>query len=193
MKCFLKHLWHLCLYCFTLVFLIWLIGFAAFCAYTFSLQSEKPAHNSAIIVLTGGNHRIGTALDIFKKNQAKYMLISGVNRQVTKDTLLRGLSENDKEKITLGYEAENTVGNAIEIFSWLQGKNITSILLVTSFYHMPRSIFEISRYNPALKIEPWPVFPTEFEQPLDWVKTRYAWQLFLEYHKFIFVHLRLFF
>lgn len=102
MKRFFKQLFSLCLYCITLAFLLWLIGFAVFCAYTFSLQADKSVRKEAIVVLTGGNHRIGTALDIFKKTGAKYMLISGVNRQVKKEALLKGLSESDKEKITLG-------------------------------------------------------------------------------------------
>lgn len=189
----MKHLWHLFLYCFALAFSSWLIGFAIFCIYTFSLQSKNNTSQEAVVVLTGGNKRIETALNIFKNQKATYMLISGVNRQVTKEKLLKDVPEEIKQKITLGYEAENTVGNALEINRWIQGKNISSILLVTSFYHMPRSIFEIGQKNPQLNIAPWPVFPAQFDNSVDWVKTRYAWQLFLEYHKFIFVHIKHFF
>ena len=185
-----KHLSHLILYCLALAFSVWLIGFAIFCVYAFSLQSESNKPKDAVVVLTGGSNRIGTAIDVFKKHHAKYMLISGVNKKVTKEKLLNGLSETEQEKITLGYEAENTVGNAQEINNWIQDKDVSSILLITSFYHMPRSIFEIGRKNPALKIAPWPVFPTEFDQSVEWIKTRYAWQLLLEYHKFIFVQFK---
>ena len=98
------------------------------------------------------------------------------------------LSEETKAKITLGYTAENTRGNAQEINDWIQGKNIHSIILVTSFYHMPRSVFEMLQANSRLKIIPWPVFPQSFNQSVDWVKTRYAWLLFIEYHKFLYIH-----
>ncbi len=185
-----KHLSHLILYCLALAFSAWLIGLAMFCVYAFSLQSESNKPKDAVVVLTGGSNRIGTALNVFKKHHAKYMLISGVNKKVTKEKLLSGLSEAEQEKITLGYEAEDTVGNAQEINNWIQDKDVSSILLITSFYHMPRSIFEIGRKNPDLKIAPWPVFPMEFDQSVEWIKTRYAWQLLLEYHKFIFVQFK---
>ena len=55
---------------------------------------------------------------------------------------------------------------------------------------MPRSVFEINRKNKTLKIAPMPVFPTEFNNSVNWIKTRYAWLLFIEYHKFVFVNLK---
>lgn len=188
-----KHLSYLILYCLALTFSVWLIGLAIFCVYALSLQSENNKPQDAVVVLTGGNNRIGTALSIFQKHHAKYMLISGVNKKVKKEKLLRDLPPEQQDRITLGYDAEDTVGNAREISNWIERKDISSILLITSFYHMPRSIFEIGQKNPALKIAPWPVFPTEFDQSVEWIKTRYAWQLLLEYHKFIFVQFKHFF
>ena len=114
----------------------------------------------------------------------------GRNRTKNKDDLFEETDPETFDKITLGYDALDTKGNAKEINNWVQGKNIQSILLVTSFYHMPRSIFEINKINKNLKISPWPVFPKSFNQSVDWIKTRYAWLLFIEYHKFIFVYLK---
>ena len=186
----MKHLVHFILYCFSVALSLWLIGFTVFCVYAISLRSESPAVQDAIVVLTGGSQRIDTALDLLKKYKADYMLISGVNKQVTEDVLLKKVPLKQRIKITLGYEAENTVGNAREINQWLGDKKIQSILLVTSFYHMPRSILEISRFNPNLKIAPWPVFPKEFDNSVEWIKTRYAWLLFIEYHKFVYVYFK---
>lgn len=186
----MKHLIHFCLYCFSVALSLWLIGFTVFCVYAFSLRSESPAVQDAIVVLTGGSQRIDTALTLLKKYKANYMLISGVNRQVTEDILLKRVPLKYRVKITLGYEAENTVGNAKEINQWINNKQIQSILLITSFYHMPRSILEISRFNPDLKIAPWPVFPKEFNNSVEWIKTRYAWLLFIEYHKFVYVYFK---
>ena len=55
---------------------------------------------------------------------------------------------------------------------------------------MPRSMFEILKHTPHLTIVPYPVFPKSFNNSVEWIKTRYAWLLFIEYHKFIVVHLK---
>ncbi len=185
----MKHFWHLGLYCSIIIFSIWLIGFAVFCVYALSLQSDSLEKRDAVVVLTGGSNRIDTGLKLMKQQHADYLLISGVNKKVRAKKLLKNVSVKDRQKITLGYAAENTVGNAKEINQWVNDKKIKSILLVTSFYHMPRSVFEINRLNPQLKIAPRPVFPKSFGDSVDWIKTRYAWLLFIEYHKFIFVHI----
>ncbi len=185
----MKHFWHLGIYCTLIVSTIWLIGFVMFSVYALSLQSDSLEKRDAVVVLTGGSKRIETGLKLMKQQDADYLLISGVNRKVSRKKLLKKVPQSEHNKITLGYSAENTVGNAKEINRWVTDKKIESILLVTSFYHMPRSIFEINKLNPTLKIAPRPVFPKAFGDSVDWIKTRYAWLLFIEYHKFIFVHL----
>ncbi len=184
----MKHFWHLALYCTLIVSTIWLIGFAVFCGYALSLQSDSLEKRDAVVVLTGGSNRIETGLRLMKQQDADYLLISGVNKKVSSNKLLKKVPQEERKKITLGYNAENTIGNAKEINRWVQYKKINSVLLVTSFYHMPRSIFEINKINPQLKIAPRPVFPKAFGNSVDWIKTRYAWLLFIEYNKFIFVH-----
>ena len=88
----------------------------------------------------------------------------------------------------MGHWAKTTRMNAIETAQWIQKNKISSIILVTSFYHMPRSLLEIKEAIPDLKIIPFAVFPQSFGESTDWLHTRYAWQLFLEYHKFLVVY-----
>ena len=90
-----------------------------------------------------------------------------------------------QEKIELGYWAKTTHMNAIETTEWVRKNNITSAILVTSFYHMPRSLLEMKRTESNLKIIPYSIFPKEFNESTSWLHTKYAWHLFLEYHKFI--------
>ncbi len=186
----MKHVSNFILYCAAIILTTWLIGFVIFCVYAVSLQSDLSERHEAVVVLTGGSQRIETGIRLMNQQNADYLLISGVNKKVTRDELLKNVPVRQRQKIALGYEAENTVGNAQEVVEWIKNKKIDSILLVTSFYHMPRSIFEIARFNPTLKIAPQPVFPKSFGDSVDWIKTRYAWLLFLEYHKFIYVHLK---
>ena len=86
--------------------------------------------------------------------------------------------------------AQDTRGNAKETAAWIQKNQVKSIILITSFYHMPRSIFEVLKETPDLRIIPQPVFPKSFNNSVDWIRTRYAWLLFIEYHKFLATHLQ---
>ncbi|MGN1063395.1 MAG: YdcF family protein [Alphaproteobacteria bacterium] len=181
---------HFCMYAVLLSLLVWLLGFCIFTLYAISFKLTPDTPTQAIVVLTGGTDRIETAVELLKKRTADYLLISGVNKKVSGPDLLRTVPTDLTEKITLGYWAENTRENALETTVWIKDKNITSILLVTSFYHMPRSIFELKKSAPFLKIIPYPVFPKSFGESVDWIKTRYAWLLFLEYHKFLAVHFK---
>ena len=163
----------------------WIIGFGAFCLYAISFKFQPAEKTDAIVVLTGGGERVPKALSLLSERYAQHLFISGVNRTVKLSDLTKGLPPELIGQITLGYQAKDTRGNAKETGDFIQKKNIKRILLITSFYHMPRSIFEILKVSPHLQIVPFPIFPKSFNNSVEWIKTRYAWLLFVEYHKFI--------
>ena len=169
---------------------IWLIGFAGFCLYALSFKFQEAERSDAIVVLTGGGERIPTALQLLKDNYADYLLISGVHPSVKISDLTKGLPADISNRITLDYVAQDTKGNARETARWIQKNKAKNVLLITSFYHMPRSIFEVLKESPDLHIIPQPVFPKSFDNSVDWIRTRYAWLLFIEYHKFLATHLQ---
>ncbi len=184
----MKKLWHLSEYCALAFLLMWIIGFIVFCLYALSFKYSEALSTNAIVVLTGGMDRIKTGIDLMPDHPNAKLLISGVNKEVKPENILRQIPPELQLKTTLGYQATDTQGNALEVNDFITKNNIKSILLVTSFYHMPRSIFEITMQNETVDIYPYPVFPQSFNNSVDWLKTRYAWLLFIEYHKFIFVH-----
>ena len=181
---------HLSFYIFLLFLTCWIIGFVFFALYTFCLKYTAPQTAQAIVVLTGSSDRINVAFELLKQNKAENLFISGVNSKVSVGALFQKIDENIVNRIHLGYKADNTYENALETNMWLQQNNISSILLVTSFYHMPRSIFEIKEKNPHVHIFPYPVFPRHLNA--SWFHTRSAWLLFVEYNKFIVVCTRSF-
>ena len=181
---------HLCLYTILLTLLVWVIGFVGFSLYALSFKFAPQTTTEGIVTLTGGTDRIATGIRLLEEKNNAQLLISGVNKQVPPAEILRMVPSHLTDKITLGYLAETTAENALETANWIRQKNIQSILLVTSFYHMPRSMFEILKHTPHLTIVPYPVFPKSFNNSVEWIKTRYAWLLFIEYHKFIVVHLK---
>lgn len=180
----------LCLYTLLLACLAWALGFIGFTLYALSFKFSPKTPTEAIVVLTGGADRIDTAVQLLEETNALHLLISGVNKQVFPNEILDRVPSHLTNKVTLGYLAETTAENALETTLWIKQKNINTILLVTSFYHMPRSVCEILKITPQLTIIPYPVFPKSFNNSVDWIKTRYAWLLFVEYHKFIIVHLK---
>lgn len=177
-------------YTLILMLSLWVIGFCVFGLYALGLKYTPTEKTDAIVVLTGGEDRIATALTLLAENQADRLLISGVNRNVSPTELLHAHPGADLNRITLGYTAQNTRENAQETADWIGQQHIGSVLLVTSFYHMPRSIAEILSQTPNTRIIPYPVFPRSFETSIDWIRTRHAWLLFVEYNKFIIVQLK---
>ncbi|MGN0919489.1 MAG: YdcF family protein [Alphaproteobacteria bacterium] len=163
---------------------IWAIGFVVFAGISIGMKYRPLESAEAIVALTGGNDRIKEAIRLLQEKKAPRLFISGVNENVTGYHLLKETPPKWQDKIELGYQAKTTRMNAVETAGWIQKNNISSIILVTSFYHMPRSLLEIKEAVPGLKITPYAVFPHRFDQDTKWIHTRYAWQLFLEYHKF---------
>jgi len=114
-----------------------------------------------IVALTGGGSRLDVAVALFEKGVGERLLISGVNPQATR-TALKKLAHGKTRFdccADLGYAAENTFGNAREAAAWARFHHYKRILLVTSRYHMPRSIREFHDCLPDATIIPYPVDP----------------------------------
>jgi uncharacterized SAM-binding protein YcdF (DUF218 family) len=120
---------------------------------------DERAHG--IVVLTGGELRIQAGLKLLAEGRGKRLLISGVNRANSRAVVLKRLGTPDNELLTccidIGYSAADTIGNAEETFEWVMNHRYTSLLVVTSNYHMPRSLVELSRVLPNVQFVPYPV------------------------------------
>lgn len=110
-----------------------------------------------IVVLTGGKNRIKSALDSVKKFHAKNVLISGVYKGTKLEDILGDTENMGDVSVVLGYKAMNTEGNAKEIREVAEDLGMKEIILVTSDYHMFRSLHEVRKYNKNLKIYPMKV------------------------------------
>lgn len=161
----------------------WLTGFVAFGRYVQSMPKDSSAKTDAIVVLTGGSQRIATAAELFNKDCAKKMFISGVGggAELQAMTGTDIIPEAKKNFIILGREASNTKENAVETAEWIKKEGFKSLLLVTAAYHMPRSIFEIKKALPDVTVIPYPVYPESIQNDH---KIAFKW-LFIEYNKFI--------
>lgn len=177
-----------------MLFIAWILGWFWYAASIAMIKPVETIKNTdAIIVVTGGNGRINAGLDLLDDGKAPQLFISGVNIAAQKsdiyDSWVRPQSKrklgNKPCCVYLGYEALDTNQNAIEVRDWIDKNNIKTIRLVTSTYHMPRTLHLMKVNLPNIKIMPYPVFTDDFE---PW-KGRF-WSLsFSEYNKFIFSYI----
>jgi uncharacterized SAM-binding protein YcdF (DUF218 family) len=171
----------------------WLGGLAAFVASSLAIRADPATEADAIVVLTGGKMRLETGLTLLAAGRAKKLLISGVNQRIERDVLLRALgklAEREACCIALGHRADDTVGNARETAGWMRDEGYRSLLLVTSWYHMRRSLLEFRRAMPQLTIIAHPVFAAHPDPEGWWGRHGAAWLVIGEYHKYLAAWLR---
>lgn len=174
-----------------IILMVWFIGlvwFVGFKPESGQLDSQQTV--DAIIVLTGGVGRIEAGIEALDKGLSKRMLISGVNADLAAKTIFTayGVSPNNCEDndfdatnrqikcISLGREALDTRGNAIEVKQWAEENNFNSLMLITSDYHMKRALLELTSHAPELEINPFAV-GTELKWPsiaLEYTKYLYS-------------------
>lgn len=166
-----------------------LLGYAGF---ALSLPREEfavPAPAEGVVALTGGSDRVLDAATLLASGQARRMLITGVNR-ATRSAVIAKILPVSRQLfdccVDLGYQALDTAGNARETREWARQHNITrSLIVVTSNYHMPRALVEISAAMPDVELYPFPVV-SEHIDVSDWVSNlRVARFIGKEYVKYL--------
>ncbi|MDR3187038.1 MAG: YdcF family protein [Holosporaceae bacterium] len=167
-------------FCLT-AFILWSIGCVVFIWNAASYTDEHDLRSPNIVVLTGGRNRIAHALRSVGSNRQSNIFISGVYEKTSFRDIF-GDARVDGARIILGKEAKNTEENAAEIISWVKSNGIDEILLVTSDYHMYRSIMELKHVACELKIYPCAVKSKfDFNFLLNCIK---------EFHKVAYVLLK---
>jgi uncharacterized SAM-binding protein YcdF (DUF218 family) len=140
------------------VVVAYVAGFAAFASHLpHPPRTLGPV--DGIVALTGGGMRLDMAVALFEKGVGERLLISGVNTQASKRDLKRLVHGKRRFDCCadLGYAAENTFGNAKEAAAWTRFHHYRRIVLVTSRYHMPRSLMEFHDVMPDVTVIAYPV------------------------------------
>jgi uncharacterized SAM-binding protein YcdF (DUF218 family) len=182
------------------VAMAWLLGLVLFSQSIPTRPTDDTEATDAIIVLTGGSDRLKEGFGLLAHGEAKQLLISGVHEKSDIPALLHtaGLTSEIWPStatidccITIGYEANDTRGNALETAQWMTRQNLHSLRLVTADYHMPRSLLEFHAAMPEVKIVANPVFPetVKREQWYLWPGTTSL--IVREYHKYLAAMLRI--
>jgi uncharacterized SAM-binding protein YcdF (DUF218 family) len=171
--------------CLALGAFLWAAGLVWF-VRTMPHSQDWVSQADAVVVLTGGDHRIDTGIDLLSKGLGKRLFISGVHQDVKIDAFIR-LKKLPKEwvnLIELGYQSTNTLENAKETAEWVKSRNFSSIRLVTSNYHLRRSYLEFKTYLPHTKIILHPVETNKFTNERWWEKNNLLF-ITIEYNKYL--------
>lgn len=174
-------------------FLAWFGGFVWFAHYINSYDIDTNTKTDAIIVLTGGRNRISEGIRLLNDNLADKLFISGVPTDISIKQIEKqaNITADDESKIELGRKAKNTLENAIETEEWIKKNNIKSIRLVTSSYHIPRSLQEFIIYvtmGNDLEVILNPIYSPNVNH--NWWKSWGTFRLLImEYNKFLVVYL----
>jgi len=157
---------------------LWALGFV-----WFALALPRPADASqtdAIIVPTGAGGRIARGLDLLRAEEAKHLLVTGVDPEVKPGEFAAEYNVSRRLMrccVTLDFAAVDTRSNASESAAWVAKEGYKRVRLVTSDWHMRRAAFELRR-----------ALPGDVEMVQDAVPSKPSFDtLFLEYHKLIAV------
>src|SRR5690606_9387453 len=143
-----------------LLLCLWAGGFLSYMAQLGNPPEEITTELDGIVILTGTPARLTAGFDLLKENEGARLLVSGVNSKVTREMLRQATGQSERLMdccVDLGRLARNTEGNAYETYLWAQTNDYTNLAIVTSAYHMPRSIIELKRYMPDANLLSYPV------------------------------------
>ena len=174
--------------------MIWGVGLMAFTARVDRYApAPEPPRAEGIVALTGASDtRLAAAMRLLEAKKGERLLISGVNRGATRADIreiVRGYGVLFDCCVDLGFEAETTLGNAKETAVWARGHRFDSLVVVTSDYHMARSLVELRAALPGVRLHPYPV-ETDIDAQRWWANGQSARRITVEYCKYLVVLFR---
>jgi uncharacterized SAM-binding protein YcdF (DUF218 family) len=132
-------------------------------------------------------------MELLAAGYGKRLLISGVHPTNAASDISRSLSENQSLLsccVDLDRSAVNTRSNAAETRRWARERGFKSLIVVTSNYHMPRAIVELSHAMPDIALIPFAVVGDKWRDEPWWTSGATLRLLLSEYAKYVAAELR---
>jgi uncharacterized SAM-binding protein YcdF (DUF218 family) len=170
------------------------IGFVGFISQLRGAETRPASQADGIVVLTGGSSRVSDAMELLATGYGKRLLISGVHPTNAVSDISRSLSENQSLLaccVDLDRSAVNTRSNAAETRRWAHERGFKSLIVVTSNYHMPRAIVELSHAMPDITLIPFAVVGDKWRDEPWWTSGATLRLLLSEYVKYVAAEMRL--
>jgi uncharacterized SAM-binding protein YcdF (DUF218 family) len=147
-----------------------------------------------IVVLTGGTSRIADAIALLAAGHGRRLLISGVHPATSSREISRLVPRYERLVdccVDLDHAAINTVGNAMGARLWARDHHFRSVIVVTSSYHMPRSMAELAHQLPDIELIPFPVVSEKLRTDPWWASLPTVRLLLTEYLKYMVAQVRM--
>src|SRR5450755_4199833 len=175
------------------VFVVAAIGFAGFLSQLRDAEIKPDRKADGIVVLTGGSSRVSDAMELLADGYGKRLLISGVHPTNDASDISRSLPDNQSLLdccVDLDRSAVNTRSNAAETRRWAHERGFKSLIVVTSNYHMPRAIVELSHAMPDIQLIPFAVVGDKWRDEPWWTSGATVRLLLSEYVKYVAAKMR---
>jgi uncharacterized SAM-binding protein YcdF (DUF218 family) len=169
------------------------IGFVGFLAQLRGTEIKPASNADGIVVLTGGSSRVSDAIELLAAGYGKRLLISGVHPTSAASDISRSLPDNQALLsccVDLDHSAINTRSNAAETRRWAHERGFKSLIVVTSNYHMPRAIVELSHAMPDIRLVPFAVVGDKWRDEPWWTSGATLRLVLSEYAKYVAAELR---
>lgn len=174
---------------------VFMTGFFLFVRKVNAQPPDNAEPADGIVALTGGSSRISDAVKLLADGRGRRLLVTGLNLSTSRYDLARMMGKKSylvECCVDLDYEAVNTIGNAIETRKWAENNKFKRLIIVTSNYHMPRTLLELRRAYPKGVFIPQPVASFSVERRNWWLDGPTARILLVEYVKYLAAQTRIF-
>ena len=144
------------IYFFSLFLILLILGFFYFLKVITYNNIILEKNIDGIAILTGGKGRIDLGLSLFRKKPNIKLIISGVDKKISINSVLPSkLQENNR--IYIDQVSESTFENAIVIAEWVKKNQLNNVNVITSYYHMPRSMLLLNKFTEKVNYYAYPV------------------------------------
>jgi len=168
-------------------------GFVIFLSKLPGTETKPARQADGIVVLTGGASRVSDAMELLAAGYGKRLLISGVHPTSTATDISRSVQESQSWFnccVDLDRSAVSTRSNASETRRWVHERGFKSLIVVTSNYHMPRAIVELSHAMPDIALIPYAVVSDKWRGEPWWTSGPTFRLVLSEYAKYLAAELR---
>ncbi|NVN90810.1 MAG: YdcF family protein [Desulfuromonadales bacterium] len=158
--------------------------FIDFTYKTFSYR-QREVTADAIVVLAGGKGRVEEGVRLYREGKGRWLFFVGVDPSVRRTDLYKPHSGDPPASgVILEKASRNTLENAIYGRDVIMDKDVRSIVLITSRYHLKRASILLRNALPKdVAIYPYPVDSKNLKE--DWWSHQGSFHLlFGEFYKY---------